>query len=388
MNPQTSFLTPIRRNDIDWLRVLAIFTLILFQAARMTMPGMVTAPGGKGLSFDAPSLLFLTSQWYVPLAFLISGWSRKSPMQHLTGKGAVRERFFRLGLPFLTGVLVLCPLTRYLELGALRAAGPGSKDPPFPASFPAFLLDFFSRQDVFTWYDLWFLLYLFIFSVLSWPFFSWLLGKKVTPMKISPVWVYFPIIPLVLVQLAGDSLSQPGSYEGWTGSASFLAYFIMGFMISRYNAYERVMHHEAMRAGLLGVLLLGSLMALPAGMPIAVFRTVGAAGSWLVVVGILGLGKRYFEGSSGVLSYLRKATLPVFLLHQAPLVIFGTAIASSPVQGVLKLIVLLTLTLGTTMALYHFLIRKSSILGLLFGVKHEDEHPESWKDQAVHRDRG
>ena len=85
-------LTPIRRHDIDWLRILATFSLIFFQAVRLSLPGMTASPRPGILAFDTPSLFFLMAQWYIPLAFLISGWSRKNPLQHQSGRGSVRER--------------------------------------------------------------------------------------------------------------------------------------------------------------------------------------------------------------------------------------------------------------------------------------------------------
>lgn len=386
MNSQSSILSPIRRHDIDWLRVGVTFFLILLQAVSISRAGTGKPAGPGELWFDVRSLLFLVSQWYIPLAFLISGWSRKVFMQHRSGKGAIRERFLRLGVPFLTGVLVICPLTRYVELGG-RAAPPGGKAPQGVSGFTAFLLDFFTSRDVFTWYHLWFLFYLFVFSVISWPFFSWLLGRKVTPMKTGRAWVYLPIVPLAMIQLVGDSFRQPGSYEGWAGPASFLTYFILGFVISRYSAYERVMNQEAKRAGVLGLALLAALMPFSARLPVEVFRMITAAGSWLVVVGILGLSRKYLERPSGVLTYLRKATLPVYLLHHAPLVIFGASLAAYPVNDGLKLLVLMGLTLGTVLPFYHVLIRRIALLRLLFGMKREHRHTESWKEQAMHRDR-
>jgi glucans biosynthesis protein C len=388
MNSQAPILTPLRRHDIDWLRILVTFSLILFQAMTFAFPGLTASPGPRGLDWGTGSVLFLISQWYIPLAFLISGWSRKNPMQHQTGREAVRERFFRLGMPFLTGVLVLCPLMRYVELGALQDADLNGNDPAFPGSFPEFLLAFFTRQDIFTWYNLWFLFYLFVFSVVSWPFFSRLLGKKVTPMKTSPGWAYLPLVPLVLAQLAGDGLSQPHSYDGWAGSVSFLIYFVLGFIISRYSAYERVLHQEAKRAGVLGTVMLGLLLVFSQHLPFEVSRAVVAAGGWLIVVSILGLAKKLLERPSGLLSYLREAALPVYLLYQVPLMIFGSSLISYPAHGSLKLIFLLAVTLGTTLPFHHLLIRKSPLLRLFFGVKREREHTESWKDQAMHRDRG
>lgn len=388
MSSQASVLTTPRRGDIDWLRVIATFLLILFQAVGAAYPGWQAGIGSEGFPSDVRSPLFFVSQWYIPMAFLLSGWSRKGSMQRQTAGGAVRERFWRLGVPFLTGVLVLCPFVRYLELGSPGGSVSEAADPYRPGSFPAFVLDFFTRPDVFTWYGLWFLVYLFVFALVSWPLFSWLLGKKVTPMKISTWWVYLPVVFLALLQVPGHGPHQPYSPAGWAGSATLLAYFILGFLISRYSAYERAMHREAGRAGVLGILMLGALMLFSAGLPPWASRAVSAAAGWLVMAGILGLGRRFLEKPSAALSYLRKASLPVFILYQAPLAVFGPEMLLSPVNKGVKLVILMTVTLGATMAFHHFLVRNNSLMRLLFGVKEEAEHHERWRDQVMRRDRG
>ena len=385
MNAQSTNLTPARRPDIDWIRISATFLLILFGAVKVCFPEATGGVGPRGLSLGAGSILFLASQWYVPLAFLVSGWSRRNSMQHLSARAAFRERFLRLGMPFLTGCLILCPALRYVEFLGGQGIGLDGSGPAVIKAFPEFLLDFFTRQDTFTVYNLWFLFYLFVFSILSWPFFSWLLGRKVTPIKIAPLWVYLPMVPLMLIQLVGDNLCQPCSYEGWAGAASFLTYFIIGFIISRYSAFERVMHHEANRAGALGMVVLIVLMAFPDRLPIELVRAAAAGVSWLVVVFILGVSRRFLDRQSKTLSYLRRATLPVFVLSQAPIVVMGSALMSSTVNSGIKLFFLMAFALGTTFALYHVLIRKVSLLRLLFGMKPEKEHAESWKDQVLHR---
>ena len=62
-----------------------------------------------------------------------------------------------------------CPVLKYVELSSgisITATGAAPLGRPFDESFLAFLPTFYTRMDRFTWSHLWFLLYLFTFSLL------------------------------------------------------------------------------------------------------------------------------------------------------------------------------------------------------------------------------
>ena len=88
----------------------------------------------------------------------------------------------------------------------------------------------------------------------------------------------------------------------------------------------------------------------------------------LGVASALAWGRR-LEGVDGPrFRYLRESLLPVYILHQPVIVLLAYRLVHSPLPIGVEYLVLATLSLATTMALYHFVIRRVAILRFLFGM--------------------
>lgn len=388
LNPFTATLVPVRRIDIDWLRIFAAYAIVIYHTARPFETGLYSSIQSAALSWNASAITFFVSQWYIPLVFFISGWSRKNSMQQLTPAQSVRERFMRLIVPFLTGCVLSWTALWYLS---------GPADPGRSAAsglwatgeVSHFLTEAFTAPALAAWFHLLLLPCLFIFSLVCWPLFSWLLSKKVTPLKTDRIWVYLPVLPLGFIHLVVGGY-QTGTGTGLTNQAMlayFIAYFVLGFVISRYSAYERAIHQEARVAGIIGILLffIPALFRQNLAWQFTLFTN--AAASWCFLLGVLGFAKRFFEAPTTWFSYLRESSLPVFILHQVPVLFLVPFIIRIDSGLSVKYLVLLTASLGSTLMIYHFLIRRFALLRLLFGMKTEEDILEVVKDQAVHHDR-
>jgi len=298
---------------------------------------------------------------------------------------------YRLVIPFATGCILTWPLIAYLGLIdrsyiGIQGGRPGG---PGPRSYLDFLPDCFTNPCVHAWSHLWLLPMLLAFTLLSWPFFSWMLKKKVTPLKISRVWVYFPIIPLSFLQawMGPPRSGTEGFFSTWAGVAYVFVYFIIGFMVSRYSAYERAIHQEAWHAGIIGVSLFLSMKMLTSSLTPQAFAFMGSIASWCCAVAVLGFAKRYLDHTTGWFSYLRESVLPVYIFHQIPILVLGLFIVRFDIGVSPRYVLLLVSSMGTTMAFYHFLVRRFPFLRVFFGMKPGKEPAESWKDQVLHRDR-
>ena len=104
-----------RRYDIDALRVLATLLLIIFHT------GMVfTAFDGWHVqnlerSQAIGNLLAFIHQWHMPLFFLLAGASTYFALSVRSPRQYAGERFKRLLLPLLVGILVVIPPQVYFE---------------------------------------------------------------------------------------------------------------------------------------------------------------------------------------------------------------------------------------------------------------------------------
>ncbi len=380
-----------RRNDIDWLRIFATYLLFVFSVAKVFDSMPFYHIKNSELSNSLSYVTFFIYQWHLPLFFLLAGWSRKASLQVRPGMESFKERIFRLVIPFITGCILVCPLIKYVELlggQSMGFYGYEHTGETIGKTFASFLPEFFTRLDTFSWAHLWFLVYLFVFTLVSWPFFTWLLKRKVMPLKMGGTFVYLPIVPLSLIQLTMSERwpdSKTLLYD-WTNVLYFFLYFVLGFVISRYSAYERAIHNEYRRAGILGIGLFALLALSASELAMPSIRMIAAAGGWCLVVWLLGFARAHLEHATQGISYLRESSLPVYLLHPIPVVLLGFFLIGPVHAGItVKFFALLTLSVASTMAVYHVLIRRIPVLRWVFGMKPEQRPGESWRDQATNR---
>src|SRR3990167_4439346 len=87
-----------RRDDIDWLRVLATLLVIVFHVAMVFNPAPFYHVRNSELWF--PFLVFcgFIGLWHMPLFFVLAGWSlARSIGERGTGE-VFRERLRRIGV--------------------------------------------------------------------------------------------------------------------------------------------------------------------------------------------------------------------------------------------------------------------------------------------------
>ena len=103
-----------RRYDIDWLRILVVVSLIPFHTARIFdfwEPNYVkNGDLSAGLSF----LIAFLAVWNMPLLFLLAGSASGYALEFRSGTAYLKERFKRLFIPLVFGVLVIVPPQAYI----------------------------------------------------------------------------------------------------------------------------------------------------------------------------------------------------------------------------------------------------------------------------------
>ncbi|RPJ54775.1 MAG: acyltransferase, partial [Acidobacteria bacterium] len=191
-----------RRHDLDWLRVLAILMLQVFHT------GMAFNSWGWHIKnpetlpwLDLP-MSFL-HQWRMPLLFFISGVGTTFALRSRKLSGFVKERHRRLLWPLVFGMLVVIPPQVYCER-LFQGVN--------YASFWDFYRTVFHGtsypQGNTSWHHLWFVAYLFVFSILTVPVlaaFATRRGRIV--LEACRTWlaqgarIYLLILPLSLIQV-------------------------------------------------------------------------------------------------------------------------------------------------------------------------------------------
>jgi uncharacterized protein (DUF2147 family) len=115
-----------------------------------------------------------------------------------------------------------------------------------------------------------------------------------------------------------------------------------------------------------GVLLLGVLRVFSSP-PVLLVGT--AVAGWCFVIALLGIARRYFTATGPGLVYLSESAFPVYVLHQAAIVLPGYWVVGLPLGIATKYVLLLLLAVAITMATYHWLVRPFAVPRFLLGMR-------------------
>ena len=160
-----------RKHYIDNLRLTCILLLIPYHAA---MAWNVWGEGNYillGQSRILSSLVVSVSPWYMTLLFLLAGISARYSLQRRSNREFVKERVRKLLLPLLAGTVTVVPVLSFIA-DRTNNHWRGNFLQHYPVFFTKWT-DLTGYDGGFTIGHLWFLLYLFVISMISLPVISW-----------------------------------------------------------------------------------------------------------------------------------------------------------------------------------------------------------------------
>jgi glucan biosynthesis protein C len=391
MFASTASPQPVQRQYfIDWIRVIAFWVLILFHSAIPFVPfGMPLIQNAETSSALSVVLYFLR-EFRLETLFLVSGVGTYFALRKVNAPGFLAERFKRLILPTVFACLTIMPIMVFFEKMHI-----GEFSGTFLEFYPQFFTNGAYPRGDFSWGQMWFVVYLFLFCVVSLPLFIVLKGasgKRLLTwlqIKLSQGWgIYLYILPLLGLELA---LRQhfPGARDlihDWASASQWLLYFVAGYMfISAPLLLDRIeaLRHQSLAlaivcTGLLMVFrnlpqlgLMDPLVQMSEGMHYFLASIVKVSNSWCWVLAILGYGKKHLQSNSALLQYCNQAVYPIFILHMTVSVALSYWIVDWPFDlGVWTKYGLVSLwTFVIIMSVYHFAIRPFNVMRVLFGLK-------------------
>jgi glucan biosynthesis protein C len=384
---------PARRHDLDALRVLACYLLLLFHVGMVFNPAPFYHVRNGEVSLFFLILCGFIGLWHMPLFFLLAGWSAAASLRARGARAFLRERGSKLAVPLVAGCVLLAPGIKYLELRSgldlshrgLRVSAElqesfratiGAEIPraePFDESFLAFLPTFFTDLDRFTWSHLWFLAYLLAMTLALLPLLVALLHRGGDRWRPRSLWVYAPVLPLAAIQLFLRP-HFPGPYNlyrDWANVSFFATFLLAGFAMALHPALEERIHAERRRA--LAVAAASMLVLLAAVLGLADQEPLLLAGSavagWCFVVALLGFARERITRSGPLLRYGTESAFPIYLLHQPVVVALGYGVVQLPLGVAAKFVLLLASSVALTLAVYHFGVRPFGPARALTGMK-------------------
>jgi peptidoglycan/LPS O-acetylase OafA/YrhL len=184
--------------------------------------------------------------------------------------------------------------------------------------------------------------------------------------------VYVPLLPLIAIQVLLRT-RWPGIYnlyDDWANVAYYSVFLVAGFLLACHPALTTHVEREWRRSlALAGVATAVLFVAVLAQLPAGVLLVGSAVAGWCFVVAFLGLARRYFTASGPALAYLSESAFPVYVLHQAAIVLPGYFVVGLALGIATKFVLLLLLSVALTMATYHWLVRPLAVPRFLLGMK-------------------
>jgi glucan biosynthesis protein C len=325
------------------------------------------------------------TRWMMPLFFIISGAS----LFYAIGKSAQWRKFYvdkflRLMIPLIIGSVTHSALQIYLER---------TSHGQFSGSFFSFLPEYFKGvyldiampgNFAFHGMHLWYLLFLFLYSLIFYRLFIWFKASgqeilnRITSFLTMPGLIYlgFPVPLLMMKVLIPQTVLDVGN-GGWA-FLYYIWFLISGFIIVSGNRLQQHIMNQRWISLLIGVglssaylyqLFSQSRRVFPAGIIDWIYTLLSFFSAWSCLFAILGFGMRYLAFDRPILRYANEGVLPFFILHQTVLLGLGYFIMTWEIHAVLKWALVFTISFIIIITLYTLLVRRFDLLRFLFGMK-------------------
>lgn len=359
-----------RRYDLDWLRVLGVLLLIPFHVALIFVFDPFTIMYIRD-SVNSRVLAEVTGfihMWHMPILFMISGAATFFALGHRSAGEYIRERFVRLFIPLAFGILTFVPFTIYLQHSDVLSFQEG-----YARFFQIDLEQLDGMSGAFTPAHLWFILYLFVFSLIGLPIFLWLRSDKGNKaIKAMERTLQHPLglmtlgIPLTLAAATGVLGDMNPLY--------YFLIFLYGFVLASDICFQQAIDQLTWIALAFGVFAATlNIMApirnfTPWSMQWAALGLIYQLGRWMLTLAVLGLGHRFLNRTNSVLRYASEAAMPFYLLHMTFSVLTGYFVIELNAAVVTKYPLIVLIATGLTLVAYE-LLRHWNVTRWLFGMK-------------------
>jgi glucans biosynthesis protein C len=323
-----------RRFDLDWLRIGAFGLLILYHI------GMVFVPWDFHIKFaptsaavEAPMLLL--NAWRLILLFLISGAaSRFLLAKRPSGFAISRSR--RLLLPLAFGMAVIVAPQAWVDVTVNHS---------YTRSFLEFWTSDYWRFDkslgvaVPTWNHLWFVVYLWVYTMLLACGGAMLPAGKGPELqrsfdKVFGSWrlVVLPVLLLVAERLfLADRFPETHALiDDWGMHMVYGFAFFFGFGLAGSGTLWPMIARIWKVAGVIALAawaivawtndLPGDIEDLGANV-LAGIRVLRAIQAWAAILALLGLAQAHFNHDHPWRSTLNEAVFPAYLIHQTIIIV-------------------------------------------------------------------
>lgn len=366
---------------LDWLRILAFALLVPYHVGMYYVTWdwhVKSASAGTAIE----TLMQLSSPWRLCLLFFIGGAASQLLLRKREGRGFVGQRSKQLLLPLLFGMFVIVPPQAYYEVVTKLAYTGSYLD--FMQLYLRAYHGFCRSSDCLTlptWNHLWFLPYLWVYSMLAWVMVRCspaLLDALAARLGRCKPWqlLLLPALPLMAARMLVALFPTTHNLSwDWYNHAQSLGIFIVGLLFARsgvmWDALRRL-RWPALLLALAAWLLIQTYFRAyadvdpPAALRFAQRLLFGAM-QWWAIAAACGFAVRHLNVDNAARRWLTPAIFCVYVLHQTVIVLLTRVLLPLHMPPLPEGLALILLTFAICLAAYA-LLRHVPVLRSALGI--------------------
>lgn len=349
----------MRKKYLDNLRTVVILLLFLVHTFMIYNNFGTKFYIWNGENRMLSTLIVIINPWFMPLLFVIAGISTKYSLEKRTSIQYIKERFNRLFIPFLSGIILLVPIqTFYARKFFYKYSGNYLENIKY---FFTHLTNFSGYDGKFTPGQLWFILFLFIISIVS-VFIFKIIKLENVKSKIDsfnlftiiclfiPIWLFYYI----------------GNLGGFSLGKSLILFLIGYYILSNENIIQKLEKNKNL---IMCIYLLSTAILAILYYKFKYYDDLFVNFiTWIGILSWMLIGKKYFNFSNKFSQYMKNNSYLIYILHQSILVSVAYYVLryTSNIFCQVTIIIFLSFTLSL---IFSYIIRKIPVVNKLFGVK-------------------
>ena len=364
----------MRKYEIDWIRNISILMLFIYHTSAIFCNFGEFYIISEEKNMIANFIILALFVWYMPMLFFLAGASLYFSSKTRSSKDYIKERIRKLLIPLIFGIIVVVPPQTYLA-----RLWRGEVDINYFEHLKYFffnITDFTGFDGAFTPAHLWFILYLFIISILCYPiifkFFQTKKGNKLLGLLKKIILSKYNCLILISLGIISDIFP---SIMG-KSILSCLIVFLLGYIVySNDEILDKISQRR--KFSLIMFILLGLT-----GISYVLFIKTeeNSIFSWIIesilkngvlifaICAIIGYAQKYLNKRTKLLDYLNESAFSVYIIHQPILLIIAYFIMSIIKSTLISMILITIFSIIITFLVYE-IIKKNKFFRFTLGMK-------------------
>lgn len=318
---------------------------------------------GALMSYNAPGIPAMDTigyfiyPWFMPCLFVVGGMSARYSLQRRSNKEFIKERVWKLLIPFISYMVLIGPLAAELSFRVNHTAEQFSALP----KFVIYIIKILNGMG-----PSWFLIQMFVVSLVFLLVRHW--DKKDKLLRLGGNFnMWLLILCYIPVFGAAQILNAAYTFR----NALYLLLFLMGYYIFSEEKIQQLLQENCIILLCIGVVTGIIQTYISWGLPYqkAVNNWVVMLYTWIMILAVLGCFRRWFNFSNKFTRYMNKRAFGIYLFHYVPMVYSAYYITTLfALPYILNYILVFVISVLASIILYE-IISRIPVLNILFGLR-------------------